>query len=86
MLSKVPRTFKKGYLPRWTEEIFIVDRNLDSFVPTYKIKVVTVHQSKVRFTKKYKKVNSKEYTFFRIEKVLKKKDGKALVSWKRLAC
>ena len=38
MLSKVRRTFKKGYLPGWTEEIFIVDRVLNTFVPSYKIK------------------------------------------------
>ena len=34
MLSKVRRTFKKGYLPGWTEEIFIVDRVLNTFVPS----------------------------------------------------
>ena len=38
MLSKVRRTFKKGYLPGWTEEIFIVDRVLNTYVPSYKIK------------------------------------------------
>ena len=38
MLSKVRRTFKKGYLPGWTEETFIVDRVLNTFVPSYKIK------------------------------------------------
>ena len=38
MLSKVRRTFKKGYLPGWTEEIFIVDRVINSYVPSYKIK------------------------------------------------
>ena len=38
MLSKVRRTFKKGYLPGLTEEIFIVDRVINSYVPSYKIK------------------------------------------------
>ena len=38
ILRKVRTTFKKGYLPGWTEEIFIVDRVLDSYVPSYKIK------------------------------------------------
>ena len=38
MLSKVRRTFKKGYLPGWTEEIFVVDRVLNTYVPSYKIK------------------------------------------------
>ena len=56
MLSKVCRTFKKGYLPGWTEEIFIVDRVFDSYVPSYKIKEYDGTPVKVRFTKKnYKK-------------------------------
>ena len=38
MLSKVRRTLKKGYLPGLTEEIFIVDRVINSYVPSYKIK------------------------------------------------
>ena len=42
------------------------------------------HLSKVRFTRKSRKkvdMGDKD-TFFRIEKVLKRKDGKALVKWK----
>ena len=52
MLSKVRRTFKKGYLSGWTEEVFIVDRVLNTFVPSYKIKEYDEHLSKVRFMKK----------------------------------
>ena len=31
------RTFEKGYLPGWTEEVFVVHRVVPGVVPTYKI-------------------------------------------------
>ena len=37
-LNKKHRTFKKGYLPRWTEEVFTVDRVICGPVNTYKIR------------------------------------------------
>ena len=85
MLSKVRRTFKKGYLPGWTEEIFIVDRVLDSYVPSYKIKEYDGTPVKGTFyVEELQKIDmGGKDTFFRIKKVLKRKDGKALVSWKR---
>ena len=81
MLSKVRRTFKKEYLPGWTEEIFIVDRVLNSYVPSYKIKEYDGTSVKGTFYKEeLQKVDMGDKdTFFRIEKVLKRKDGKALV-------
>ena len=36
-LSKHVRTFKKGYLPSWTEEVFVVLRFDPGIVPTYKV-------------------------------------------------
>ena len=84
MLSKVRRTFKKGYLPGWTEEIFIVDRVLNTYVPSYKIKEYDETPVKGTFyEEELQKVDMGDKdTFFRIEKVLKRKDGKALVKWK----
>ena len=83
MLSKVRRTFKKGYLPGWTEEIFIVDRVINSYVASYKIKEYDGTPVKVRFTRKSCKRSIWAIRHvFRIEKVLKRKDGKALVRWK----
>ena len=73
MLSKVRRTFKKGYLPGCTKETFVVNRVLDSYVPSYRIK---------EYEEELQKVDMNEDTFFRIEKVLKKKDSKVLVNWK----
>ena len=83
MLSKVRRTFKKGYLPGLTEEIFIVDRVINSYVPSYKIKEYDGTPVKGTF---YEEELQRSIwvikTFFQIEKVFKRKDGKALVSWK----
>ena len=36
-LNKIHRTFEKGYLPGWTEEVFVVHRVTPGPVPTYKI-------------------------------------------------
>lgn len=84
MLSKVRRAFKKTYLPGRTEEIFIVDRKLkNTVVPAYMTKEYDDTPVKGTFyEEELQKVSGKEDTFFRIEKVLKRKDGKALVSWK----
>ena len=84
MLSTVPHVFKNGYLPGWTEEIFTVDRILDTPVPSYKIKEYDDTLIKGTFyEEELQKVDmGKADSFFRIEKVLKRKDGKALVSCK----
>ena len=36
-LNKVHRPFEKGYLPGWTEEVFVVHRVIPGPIPTYKI-------------------------------------------------
>jgi len=37
-LNKIHRTFEKGYLPGWTEEVFVGHRVVPGPVPTYKIR------------------------------------------------
>ena len=36
-LSEKVRQFKKGYLPQWTEEVFVVKRVIPGYVTTYKV-------------------------------------------------
>ena len=36
-LNKKNRIFKKGYLPGWIKEVFLVGRVMSGVVPTYKI-------------------------------------------------
>ena len=37
-LSKTKRTFKKGYLPNWTEEMFTIVRCIETSPPLYVVK------------------------------------------------
>jgi hypothetical protein len=37
-LSKAKRTFKKGYLPDWTEELLTVVKCIDTSPPVYLVK------------------------------------------------
>jgi hypothetical protein len=37
-LSKTKRTFKKGYLPNWTEELFTIVRCIETSPPVYLVK------------------------------------------------
>jgi hypothetical protein len=37
-LSKTKRTFKKGYLPNWTEELFTVVKCIETSPPVYLVK------------------------------------------------
>ena len=59
-------------------------RVLDTYVPSYKIEEYDETPIKGTFyEEELQKVDMGDQdTFFRIEKVLKKKDRKALVSWK----
>ena len=37
-LSKAKRTFKKGYLPNWTEELFTIVRCIETSSQVYVVK------------------------------------------------
>ena len=37
-LSKTKRTFKKGYLPYWTEELFTVVKCIETSPPVFLVK------------------------------------------------
>ena len=83
LLNKKFHTFEKGYLPGWTEEVFIVDKVKPGPVPTYKVTewdgtplVGTFYNQDVQ------KVEVSDDTLFRIEKVRRRKGNKILVRWK----
>ena len=79
-ISKYKNIFAKGYVPNWSEEVFIVNE-IENTVPwTYTIS--DLNGEKVIGTfyeKELQKTNQKE---FRIEKVLKRKGEKLYVKWK----
>ena len=80
-LNKIHRTFEKGYLPGWTEEVFVVHRVVPGPVPTYKIHEWDDTPVQGTFYEEdLQKVHVSDV--FRIEKVLKRQKDRWLVKWK----
>ena len=79
-ISKYKNIFAKGYMPNWSEEIFII-KNIKNTVPwTYVINDLNGKEIIGTFYEnELQKTDQKE---FRIEKVLKKKGDKLYVKWK----
>ena len=79
-ISKYKNIFAKGYMPNWSQEVFII-RKIKNTVPwTYVINDLNGEEIIGTFyEKELQKTNQKE---FRIEKVLKKKGDKLYVKWK----
>jgi hypothetical protein len=71
--------FRKGYLPRWTEELFTVSAIQYTDLITYKIKDLNGEEIKGTFYEQEMQKSTQET--FRIEKVLKTKGNKLLVKW-----
>lgn len=73
-ISKAKRTFEKGYLPNWTEEVFNVKQKKKRDVPVYDL--VDDHGEKVLGTfyeQELQKVNKGKDDVYRVEKILKKR-------------
>ena len=80
-LNKIHRTFAKGYLPGWTEEVFVVHRVGLGPVPTYKIREWDSTPVQGTFYEAdLQKVHVSDV--FRIEKVLQRQKDRWLVKWK----
>ena len=80
-LNQIHRTFAKGYLPGWTEEVFVVHRVIPGPVPTYKIREWDGTPVQGTFYEEdLQKVHVSDV--FRIEKVLKRQKDRWLVKWK----
>ena len=82
-LNNIHRTFEKGYLPGWTEEVFVVHRVVPGPVPTYKFHEWDETPVKGTFyDADLQKVHVSDQALFRIEKVLKRQKDRLLVKWK----
>ena len=78
-ISKYKNIFAKGYVPNWSEEVFIVNEIKNTVPWTYTIS--DLNGEKVIGTfyeKELQKTNQKE---FRMEKILKRKGDKLYVKW-----
>ena len=79
-ISKHKNIFAKGYVPNWSEEIFIVSKIKNKFPWTYAINDLNGEEITGSFyEKELQKSNQKE---FRIETVFKRKVDKLCVKWK----
>ena len=66
-ISKYKNIFAKGYMPNWSEEVFVInDLNGEEITETF-------------YEKELQKTNQEE---FRIEKVIRRKGDKLYVKWK----
>ena len=80
-IAKLKRHFEKGYTPNWTKEVIVVDQVLPTRPVTYKIRDLADEPTIVgRFYEQ--QMQRTTQTTFRIEKVLRKRKGQALVKWK----
>ena len=79
-ISKYKNIFAKGYMPNWSEEVFIISKNRNTVPWTYVINDLNGGEIIGKFyEKELQKTNQKE---FRIEKVIKRKGDKLYVKWK----
>ena len=82
-LNKKHRVFKKGYLPGWTEEVFVVAQVRTGVVPTYKINEWDdTPLTGTFYDEDLQKVTVTDDALFRVEKILKRKRDKVYVRWK----
>ena len=80
-ISKARRIFKKGYLPQWTEEIFIISKIQHTNPITFILKDWGGDELEGSFyTEELQKV-IKTDDIYRIEKVLKQDKNKLFVKW-----
>ena len=69
-IVKNKKAFEKWYTPNWSEELFVIDKQLDTSPVTYSIKDLKGENIEGSFYEQELQKSSQEV--FRIEKVLKK--------------
>ena len=79
LINKKKTLFDKGYMPRWTEEVFTIASIQYTDPPTYKIKDDNGEEIQGTFYEQELQKTSQEV--FRIEKVIKTRGKKSLVKW-----
>ena len=79
-ISEYKNIFAKGYMPNWSEEVFIIKKIKNTIPWTYVINDLNGEEIIGTFyEKELQKTNQKE---FRIEKVIRQKGDKLYVKWK----
>ena len=79
-IYKYKNIFAKGYMPNWSEEVFVISKIKNTVPWTYVINDLNGEEIIGTFyEKELQKTNQQE---FRIEKVIKRKGDKLYVKWK----
>ena len=83
-LNKKFRSFKKGYVPGWTEEVFLLQQ-IYTKKPVVIYKLTEWDGTPIKGTlyqEDVQKVVLPDDTLFRIDRVLKRQGKQVFVSWK----
>ena len=72
-ISKIKRTFEKGYLPNFSKEIFTISKQVPCYPPVYKLKDYDGEELKGTFYKKELQKVIKPDSVYEVEKILKKR-------------
>ena len=79
-ISKYKKIFAKGYMPNWSEEVFVIKKVKNTVSWTCVINDLNGEEITGTFyEKELQKTNQEE---FRIEKVIRRKGDKLYVKWK----
>ena len=79
-ISKYKNILVKGYVPSWSEEIFLITKVKNTVPWTYDISDLIREEIVGAFyERKFKKVNQEEV---RVEKVIKREGDKLCIKWK----
>ena len=71
-ISKSKRTFRKGYLPNWTEEVFTVTKHIPRRPPVYKIADNGGEELEGTFyEQELQKIDKSDSDYYRVEKVIR---------------
>ena len=79
-ISKYKNIFAKGYMPNWSEEIFMIKKVINTVPWTYVIN--DLNDEKITGTFYEKELQGTNQQIFRTEKVIKRKDNKLYVKSK----
>ena len=79
-ISKYKNIFAKGYMPNWSEEIFVIKKIKNTVPWTYVINYLNGEDIIGTFYEK--ELQDTEPNEFRVEKVIKRKCDKLYVKWK----
>ncbi|GFQ90592.1 putative uncharacterized transposon-derived protein F54H12.3 [Trichonephila clavata] len=73
-ISKARKVFRKGYLPGWTEETFVVYKRYPTNPPTYLLQDLSGKEIDGRFyAEELQKIDKSDQDFWAIEKIIRTK-------------